>query len=502
VERASEVAQRIRPKGGSLRHHTARGTIINSAFQVGLAVLQLLRRVIVAAFLTAEEFGLWGVILVTLFTIMFIKDVGIGDKFVQQSEDDQEVAFQKAFTIDLLLGLLAFLGAAATLPLFAIAYGKTEIIVPGLVLALAIVGNSLQSPAWIYYRKMDFARQRALQSVEPVVGFVLTVALAVAGAGYWCLIIGGVVGAWAGGLVALRICPYRLALRYDRGTTRAYFSFSWPLAAATAGGLVIGQASLLIGTRAVGLAGAGAIVLAGAVAAFSDGIDAIVTRTLYPAICAVRHQADLLFEAFEKSNRLALMWGMPFGLGVALFTPDLVHFVIGDRWESAIIVVQAFGIAAAVDQLGFNWTAFLRALDQTRPLAALAGLQIGAFFVVTAPLLIIYGLPGFAAGWILAAIVTVAGRTYYLARLFSGFRMTRHALRAISPSVPAVGAVVAARALGGGERTGAIAIAEIVLYIVVTITATLIMERRLLREVVGYLRRPRSRQAPAAADAP
>ena len=32
-----------------------------------------------------------------------------------------------------------------------------------------------------------------------------------------------------------------------------------------------------------------------------------------------------------KSKRLALMWGMPFGVGLALFGPDLVEFVLGSN---------------------------------------------------------------------------------------------------------------------------------------------------------------------------
>ena len=40
---------------------------------------------------------------------------------------------------------------------------------------------------------------------------------------------------------------------------------------------------------------------------------------MYPAICAVQDRLELLRESFVKSNRLALMWAMPFGVGIALF---------------------------------------------------------------------------------------------------------------------------------------------------------------------------------------
>jgi O-antigen/teichoic acid export membrane protein len=182
---------------------------------------------------------------------------------------------------------------------------------------------------------------------------------------------------------------------------------------------------------------------------------------------------------------------MPFGFGLALFAPDLVHFAIGDRWEPAIVLIQAFAIVAALDQVGFNWTAFLRAVNQTRPLAVVALLDLVAFAVVTAPLMIAFGLPGLAIAWIATQAVTLLARTYYLTRLFSRFRILPHAVRAIAPAVTPVALVMLARVLETGDRTPAVAAAELAVYVVVTLAATIYFERELLREVLGYLRRPR-----------
>jgi O-antigen/teichoic acid export membrane protein len=478
---------------GGVRRHAARGMVINAVFQVGMAALGLGRRVVVAAFLTTAEFGLWGLLMVTLMTVLFVKNAGIGDRYVQQAEDDQEAAFQKAFTVDLLLGVLATALAAIALPIFAAAYGRSQIIVPGLVLSLAIIGNSLQSPTWIYYRGMNFRRQRSLQAIDPCIAFVLTVALAVLGAGYWALIAGAVVGSFAGAAVALKTCPYRIRFRLEGGTARDYFSFSWPLVVASGGGIAIGLLSVLIASRTLGLAAVGAIGLAVSINAFADGVDGIVTQTLYPAICAIRDRTDLLFETFIKSNRLALMWGMPFGVCVALFAPDLVHYALGSRWELAIPVIQAFGLVAAFDQLGFNWTAFLRAVNWTRPLATIALLNIATFLAITAPLLITHGLRGFAVGWIAAQLVTLAARTYFLTRLFAGFKILRHAARAMAPVIPATAVVLLARWAEPGHRTAASATTELIAFWAAVVVLTVLLERALLREALGYLMRRRTR---------
>src|SRR4051794_26889352 len=73
-------------KGRSLREHAARGTLINASFQIGLAVLGASRRFFIAIFLTAADYGLWGLIYTAVVSILFLKDVGIGDKYIQQDD--------------------------------------------------------------------------------------------------------------------------------------------------------------------------------------------------------------------------------------------------------------------------------------------------------------------------------------------------------------------------------------------------------------------------------
>ncbi|HEX8646044.1 MAG TPA: oligosaccharide flippase family protein [Thermoleophilaceae bacterium] len=483
------IEERIALGDRSLREHTARGTIINAAFSVGLAGLGLLRQLIIAALLTASEFGLWGVIFFSATALIFLLDVGLSDKFVQQAERDQEAAFQKAFTINLVWRLGFFLISLATLPLFAELYGRPEIVVPGMVLSLAVIGSALQSPLWIFYREMRFARQRALHSIDPVVGLVVTAILGAAGAGYWSLIIGGVVGIWASGIVALVACPYPLRWRFERRLFGEYFSFSWPIVLASASGVAMVQLAIIVGEDTVGLAGIGAIGLAAQVGRFAERVDQIVTQTVYPAICAVRDRTDLLFEAFVKSNRLALMWGMPFGLALVLFAPDLVEYVFGAKWDIAVGLLQLFGAMAALSQIAFNWMAFFLATGNTKPLAVNLGLQLVTFAAVAVPLMFSDGLTGYGIGMACVLIVDLCVRAYFLTRLFSGFQMLRHTVRAIAPSVPAVAAVLAMRLVeGGGERTLGLAVAELVLYAAVTVVATWLTERALIREVLGYLR--------------
>ena len=253
--------------------------------------------------------------------------------------------------------------------------------------------------------------------------------------------------------------------------------------------LVVVQGSLLVANRTVGLAGIGAIGLAVGIAAFADRVDAIVSQAIYPAVCAVADRTELLFEVFVKSNRVALMWAMPFGVGLALFAADLIGFLFPERWEPAIPLVAVLGLMCGIGQVAFNWTVFVRATGDTRPLLVSSLLDLAFFVVVWIPALLTFGLMGWA--WAFAATVLghLALRAFYMRRLFAGFNLLRQLARALAPNLPPVALVLLVRfGADTSERTPVQAIAELLLYAVAIAACTYVAERRLVDEMLGYLR--------------
>lgn len=483
-----EVAARLGRPVASLRTHTARGTLINSAFQIGLSGLGALQRVVIAAFLTTAEFGVWGLVISIVVGLAFLKELGIADKYIQQSEDDQEAAFQKAFTLEL-FSSIAFVGfIAALMPLWALIYGEPDIIVPGILTAAAVPIMAFKSPVWIPYRRMQYVRQRLLMSIDPVVTFVATVALAVAGASYWAFVGGIFAGSTVAAIVCVATCPYPLRLRFDRGTLREYASFSWPLVGAGLSSLLVVQGSVVTAESVVGLAGVGAIALATSIAVFVDRADQVISRTIYPAVCAVVDRRDLLAEVFVKTNRVALMWGVPIGVGLGLFSDDLVHFVLGERWRDAAGLLAAFGLTCALGQVAFNWTVFQRATNDTRPLFWSSVINIGVFAVVWVPLTLTLGLTGFAMGFAAANTVQVVIRGYYMRRMFRGFSVVTQMVRAFAPTVPAAALILGSRLVDGSGYSVPVTIAELAAYAVAVLAFTMLFERKLIREILEYVR--------------
>jgi hypothetical protein len=163
------------------------------------------------------------------------------------------------------------------------------------------------------------------------------------------------------------------------------------------------------------------------------------------------------------------------------------------------VLLQILGVAAAVGHIGFNWDDYFRARADTVPIAVASVASTMTFFAVGLPLLFSYGLAGIGVGLAAQAVVHVGFRAWYLARLFDGFSFMGHALRAFLPTLPAVALVLVLRALEHPPGTRALAILNLVGYVLVVALATWLIERPLIREAIGYLL---ARRAPSASMRP
>jgi O-antigen/teichoic acid export membrane protein len=473
-----------------LRRRTARGAIVNGVFLAGGEGLSLLQGLIVTILLGPSTIGLYGIVTTTAMTIVALKRVGIDEAFVQQSEEGQEEEFQRAFTLELMLALAFSTTIIAAAPIVMLAYGDDRLLALTIAVSYLPVAFALQSPSWIFFRRMDFMRTRILQFIIPVVSFAVTVPLAASGVGVWSLVIGPAAGNLTGAAAAIAVSLYRLRLRFSPEARRRYFAFSWPIFVTAASLLVLQQGQVLAFDLHGELEAAGYITLAFTLTRYADRADQIITTTIYPAIVVVKDQLHTLEEIFVKSNRVTMMWAFPFGAGFVLFAPDLVNLILGHKWDPAIVLLQGLGAAAGLQQLGYNWFSFYRARGRSTPQAVESAVLVGGFLAFAIPGLILWGSSGFVWGRLLGVTCVLAVRRAYVRALLPRVELVVLGLRGLAPVVLGCVPALALRlVLWGGSRSAGQAIAEIVLFLAGTALATWVLERGLLGEMRDYLRR-------------
>ena len=473
-----------------LRRRTLRGVVITGGFLVVIDGLALAQGLVVTRLLGPAEIGLYGIVSTFVVSIVALKRVGIDEAFVAQEEPDQEAEFQRAFTLELALGAAFTALICALAPAVAAVYRDSRLLSLTLALAYLPLTFALQAPMWIFFRRMDYARQRSLQATQLLVGLVVTVPLAAAtGLGVWSIVIGQVAGYAAAIAAGLAVSPFRLRLRFERASARRYLRFSGPVMVATLGALAVAQGQVLAFKLHAGLAAAGFITLAVTLTRYVDRADQIVTSTIYPAICAIQDRPRAQEELFVKSNRATLAWVLPFSAAVVLFAPDLVSLVLGHRWQPAVVLLQGLGVAGAIQQLGFNWFSFYRARGETGPPAVEAVVGAVAFVALAVPGLLVDGSDGFVVGRVAAVAIAAGVRWFYVRRLLPGVRAAELLAPALVPLGLGVLAVLALRlANWGGHREAWQAVVEAALFVCVYGASVWRRERALIGELRTAMR--------------
>jgi O-antigen/teichoic acid export membrane protein len=477
-----------------LRRRTVRGAVVTGGFLVLIDALVLIQGLVVTRLLGPKEIGLYGVVSTVVLSLIALKKIGIDEQYVQQDEAGQEREFQFAFTLELALSVAMVLIILAASPLVAAIYRDDRL--TGLMASLAYLplAFALQAPLWIFFRRMEYGRQRSLQAIQPAVSFVVTIPLAAAtDLGVWSLIVGQVAGYAVAVIATVASSPYRLRLRFDRAVTHRYLRFSAPILVTVVCTLLVLQGQILAIKLHDGLAAAGFITLAVTLSRYIDRADQIVTATIYPAICAIQGQRAALQELYVKSNRATLMWVAPYAVGVVLFAPDLVHFVLGNSWTGAIVLLQGLAVVGAITQLGFNWFSFYRAHGDTRPQAVEQVLGTIAFLGLSIPGLLIDGFDGFVIGRIAAAVIMLGVRTIYTRRLLPDVRLRQLITPTLLPIMVGAGAALVVRlVLWGGRRTLLQALLELALFAGLYGIIAARRERDLVAELRGSMRRSSS----------
>lgn len=189
-----------------------------------------------------------------------------------------------------------------------------------------------------------------------------------------------------------------------------------------------------------------------------------------------------------KSNRATLMWVLPYAVGIVLFAPDLVSFVLGATWRPAVVLLQGLAVVGVITQLGFNWFSFFRAHGDSGPPAVEATAGALAFVLLVPAGLLLDGFEGFAAGRIGAALVALAVRSIYVRRLLPDVRYRQLVGPSLIPIVLASAAVVVVRLLlWGGQRPLIQALAELALFAALYGVVAIRRERSLMIELIRSL---------------
>jgi O-antigen/teichoic acid export membrane protein len=248
---------------------------------------------------------------------------------------------------------------------------------------------------------MRFRSLAINQAVTGVSQGVITLILALCGAGVWSLVVGTVAASGVRLIATWAQARPRFVFSTRISLLRPYFTMSSHLVGQRLLGFWVEQADTLIVGRLLGAQTLGYFSVAKTIAHMPlDKISEIVNQVSLPAFAALQDDRTAWLNALEKVLRLAATAAFPLFFGMAAVSPAAMHLLLGNRWLDTTAPFALFCLILPLRSINAFMNAVVIALGRTY--VSFTNLMIWGLLLPPAVLAgSHFGIIGVAAAWAL-----------------------------------------------------------------------------------------------------
>jgi O-antigen/teichoic acid export membrane protein len=431
----------------NLRARSVRGAAATVVSQGMRFLVQLGGMAVLARLLAPVDFGVFAKTIAITGFIAVIRTGGLSVATVQHAEITHRQV-SNLFWLNAALGLLSATLVVALSPAIAAFYGDPRVLLLAASLGGVVLISSLGvQHAALMQRQMRFSELAVIGAVSPVAGFSVAILSALAGAGFWALLIQQLVAEATNLVLVLVKCRWRPGLPRRGSGVRpmvkigAYLSVTNVLSFASRN-----TDNVLIG-RFVSDVALGYYAIAYRLLLLPmQQVNAPVTAVVLPSLSRLQHDPDRYAHFYYRAIGLMVFITMPAACFLLVDARALVLLVIGPQWLPVTAIFQALSVAAFIGTFsagtGWVFTSLGRTDRQFRWQAVAVPLTIISF---------VLGLPWGAWG------VAVAFSTSQVLMLIPSLR---YCYRDTPLSLPSTLATLARPAVAALAASGALWLAQ------------------------------------------
>lgn len=323
------------------------------------ALLQIAQVAVLARLLAPEDYGLMAMVSVVLGFASIFADMGVNSAYVQRQDVTAE---QRSSLFWLNVGMSGALTLLMLVfsPLIARFFGDDRL-TPLLMLAAStfVVSALGQQVRMTAEKALDFRPVVLLEVASALIGFAAAVTAAFAGWGVYALILGGILGAVSGTVLAWLFLArgWRPLWRFRLADVHSYLGFGGALVANNIVNEINRGIDLMLGGRMLGAAALGLYSLPRQIVFQIQGmVNPIITRVGFPLIAQVQADIPRVRAIYLKTLNMTAATNAPLYVGIAFFAPEVVRIVLGDKWLVAADLLRLLavwgGLRSTVNPIG------------------------------------------------------------------------------------------------------------------------------------------------------
>jgi O-antigen/teichoic acid export membrane protein len=353
-----EPAREPEDQAETLGSSTLRGMFWSYGSYVGGRMLSLIATAILARLISPKSFGLVALALTFMAFLDLIQGLGLAEAIVIADETESDDQTETAFALNVGLGLLLSIITAALGPAAAAFFHQPQLVVVMPVLGLNFLISGIgNTHAALALKRMDFRSRTAAEVAEVGIRGVIGVALALAGAGVWSLVIGYVVGTAAWTITLWVFISWRPHFKPRRRHVGRLVRFGGSLTGVAVLGAFLSQFDNLVVGRVLGAAALGFYTMATRLPyLLIVNLAVVAGRVLFPAFASLS-DTDEMGRAYLSAIEYTVMVTLPLTVFMIILAEPLMVGLFGPKWLPAVASAQVlclWALMSPLDQVSGN----------------------------------------------------------------------------------------------------------------------------------------------------
>ncbi|KPQ13235.1 MAG: Membrane protein involved in the export of O-antigen and teichoic acid [Algoriphagus marincola HL-49] len=403
--------------------------ILKGVFWNSLQVLinksfSFLIKLVLAKILFPEEFGIVGMALVFTSFVEVFNDLGFGAALIQRKIDDlNENHFHTAFWTGVVWSLVIYQLMIFVISPFAASFYQEPLllqIIPVLSISVLSSPVNLVHKAQLM-RDMNFKEIAKIENYSAVGSGVLSLGLALSGAGVWSLVFNSVATFLISMPLYFRATKWRPKFIWSQEAFKDVFGFGIYTTGTNFSNNLINKLDYLFIGKFVSASALGAYTLAFVLTdTFRSQVMSIMNRVMYPVYGKAQEDIESIKRYYLNVVRYNSLIINPVMAVLFILGEPIINNFFGEKWIETIIPMKIIALSVIFHMMANSNTVLIRGMGKSKLeffiqlfkaiFVFLPAISIGVYY---------YGIIGAAYAVLFNKIVSVIIAQYFLKKLIN-----------------------------------------------------------------------------------
>lgn len=421
----------------TLRRQAFSGVRWTSFSSLGRAALQFAQIAVLARVLAPADFGLMALVVAIMAFLQVFADAGVSNAIIHHQDISQDQLSSLYWLNVMASSVLALLLVFAS-GWVAAWYQQPDLQYllwfAGLALLVAATAQQLRIVA---QKNLRFSSLAKIELLSAVTGFGVALTVAFSGGGVYSLVLGSLTSALAGCCLAWWWLAegWRPKLRLHLAEIKQFLKFGAYMIGNNLANTFNSQVDILLGGKLLGAQAIGLYSVPKDLNLRIAGvINPIVTQVGMPVMAKAQDDKALLKRVYLQTMRMTSSVNFPIYVALGVFAPEIVHVLLGPKWEESIPLLQVFAIWGLLRSTGNPVGSLLMA----RGRADLSFKWNIAWLFVMPPVIWFgsqYGVMGMAVAMTALGIIGYWPNWYFMVRPLCGAGLNEYSVQVIVPLI-------------------------------------------------------------------